>query len=132
MQTQRLNHVSELQGQLVASYAQGQSKTLLCYALAKELEDLGQYAHSFEHLSVGAQTYRRTLNYDVVRDVDTLQCIVASHGASACQPAAPGYSGAAPIFVVGLPRSGTTLVERIVQSHHSVVSVGERNDFALE
>lgn len=131
-QTAGHNHVEQLEAELAGNHAHGQSKALLCYALAKELEDLTQYARSFEHLRVGAQTYRQQLNYDVARDVETLQCIVSSHGSGALQSAGPGYNGAAPIFVVGLPRSGTTLVERIVQSHTSVVSVGERNDFALE
>jgi len=131
-QTEQLNHVSELQAQLAKQQADPQSRTLLCYALAKELEDLTQYARSFEYLSSGASTYRRTLNYDVARDIDTLQCIMDSHGMQALRAAKRGYSGAAPVFVVGLPRSGTTLVERIVQSHTAVVSVGERNDFALE
>jgi tetratricopeptide (TPR) repeat protein len=131
-QTDSLNHVGALETELAGNHTRGKPKALLCYALAKELEDLSQYARSFEHLTVGAQTYRQLLNYDVARDIETLQCIVASHGAEALRTAARGYSAAAPIFVVGMPRSGTTLVERIIQSHTSVVSVGERNDFALE
>ena len=131
-QTASLNHVSELEAQLAKRPADRQSRTLLCYALAKELEDLGQYTRSFEYLSSGASTYRRTLNYDVARDIDTLQCIMDSHGVQDLRGAKRGFRGAAPVFVVGLPRSGTTLFERIVQSHSAVVSVGERNDFALE
>lgn len=131
-QTASLNHVHQLEAVLARHHAPDRSKALLYYALAKELEDLGEYARSFDHLSVGASTYRQTLNYDVARDAKTLKCIVDSHHGSALRNARPGYRGAAPIFVVGLPRSGTTLVERIVQSHTAVVSVGERNDFALE
>lgn len=131
-QTESRNDVAALEAELAAGHARGQSKTLLHYALAKELEDLGQYARSFEHLSMGARIYRGLLNYDVARDVQTLKCIITAQGAQALRSAAPGYSGSAPIFVVGLPRSGTTLVERIIQSHTEVVSVGERNDFALE
>jgi tetratricopeptide (TPR) repeat protein len=127
-QTEGNNHISALEAELGAN----QAKTLLHYALAKELEDLGQYARSFEHLRTGAQLYRRSLNYDVARDIQTLESIIAAHGAQEIRAAAPGYAGTAPIFIVGLPRSGTTLVERIIQSHTSVVSVGERNDFALE
>ncbi len=127
-QTQSDNHIAALEAELGAN----QAKTLLHYALAKELEDLGQYSRSFEHLRAGAQLYRRSLNYDVARDIQTLKSLIAAHGAPEIRAAAPGYAGAAPVFIVGLPRSGTTLVERIIQSHTSVVSVGERNDFALE
>ena len=58
--------------------------------------------------------------------------IIASHTQAALGTVTPGYEGSAPIFVVGLPRSGTTLAERVIQSHSEVRSVGERNDFALE
>lgn len=131
-QTNSDNHVPALEAALAAGYARGQSEVLLRYALAKELEDLGEYARSFEHLRVGARTYRGLLNYDVARDIQTLNCLTASQGPEEIRSAGPGYTGAAPIFVVGLPRSGTTLVERIIQSHTAVVSVGERNDLALE
>jgi tetratricopeptide (TPR) repeat protein len=127
-QTDSRNHVAALEAELGGNPGQ----VLLYYALAKELEDLGQYARSFEYLSAGSQIYRRSLNYDVAQDIQTLECIAASHGVQALRGATAGYSGAAPIFVIGLPRSGTTLVERIIQSHTGVVSVGERNDFALE
>ncbi|HRD28065.1 MAG TPA: sulfotransferase, partial [Caulobacter sp.] len=52
--------------------------------------------------------------------------------ATAPRPAggAPGHGSAAPIFVFGLPRSGTTLVERIITSHPDVISTGEPMDFA--
>jgi tetratricopeptide (TPR) repeat protein len=105
-QTANDNHIGAHEAALASDYARGQSKTLLCYALAKELEDLGQYAKSFEHLSDGAQTYRKLLNYNVTTDVQTLRCIADSHGKQALRAAKPGYAGAAPIFVVGLPRTG--------------------------
>jgi hypothetical protein len=102
----------------------------LCYALAKEYEDLGEYDTSFAMLERGASSRRRRMRYEVANDVEIMRRIAASFDAAAARrPAAAAKPG--PIFVLGLPRSGTTLVDRIVSSHSAVESMGEINDFAL-
>jgi hypothetical protein len=114
------------------------------YSLAKEYEDLGEYAKSFAHLQHGAVKRRANLNYDVTADVATVDWIIEAfpRGPAAMPAAADGavqrntsISAKAvqpvPIFIVGLPRSGTTLVDRILSSHSKVKSAGELNDFAL-
>lgn len=131
-QTPESNHVEALERLLAEGVAAPQSKALISFALAKELEDLREYARSFAHLKVATSTYRSTLRYDVADDIKTIDAILRGHTSAALRAACPGHARAEPIFVVGLPRSGTTLVERIIQSHSNVVSVGERNDFALE
>src|SRR6202035_3018491 len=57
---------------------------------------------------------------------------IASHTRSWMAAEPPGYSAAAPVFVAGLPRTGTTLVERIIASHPAMRSAGETNAFAIE
>lgn len=131
-QTPLSNHVSELEDRLREGIAGAVDRTLVCFALAKELEDIGEFARAFKHLETGAATYRGTLQYDVSKDIGVIDAIIDTHTAAARRATTRGYDEAAPIFVVGMPRSGTTLVERIIGSHSEVISVGERPDFALE
>ena len=98
------------------------------YTLAKEYEDLGDYRKSFDELRQGARKRRENLRYDVANDVSTVDWIIEAFPAAV---AADAVHAGAPIFIVGLPRSGTTLVDRILSSHSQVRSAGELNDFAL-
>jgi tetratricopeptide (TPR) repeat protein len=102
----------------------------LRFALAKEYEDLGRYADSFRQLSQGARLRRAHMRYDVAVDVATVDWIIEAFPAPPAPPTAEA-SIEAPVFIVGLPRSGTTLVERILDSHSALTSAGELDCFAL-
>jgi tetratricopeptide (TPR) repeat protein len=128
-QTPARNHVAALRGRLAEGVPPGVAEVQLRFALAKELEDLGAYAESFTALAAGAAARRRLLRYDVADDCATIDHIVAVLNKQWFAAAAPGHTEAAPIFVFGLPRSGTTLVERIIGSHPAVTARGELNDF---
>lgn len=129
-QTPERNHVAQLRAVLAASTT-GAPQTALHYALAKELEDLGEYAASFAALRQGAAARRRVLSYQVETDEQAIATIFRSFDRDWFERAGAGLDVQGPIFVVGLPRSGTTLVERILVRHEQVSSVGEVNDFAL-
>jgi tetratricopeptide (TPR) repeat protein len=131
-QTAERNHIAELETLVSHPIADWRGEVQVRYALAKEYEDLGDYTKSFEHLRRGAKTRHDHLRYDIANDVATVQWIMDAYpGASApvSQNAAPCDD--APIFVVGLPRSGTTLAERILGSHSLLYSAGELDCFAL-
>ena len=127
-QTQDRNHVDELKARLDPPPAVWSGEVQLRYALAKEYEDLGEAGASFAQLQAGATVRRRHLRYDVADDVDTIDRIIETFDASWLNGRPPGHASDAPIFVFGLPRSGTTLVERILGSHPDVTSLGELND----
>jgi tetratricopeptide (TPR) repeat protein len=136
VQSPEHNHTAELEAQLLhASTWQGEAA--LRYALAKEYEDLGQYERSFEHLARGARVRREHLRYEVAIDVATADWIIAAHpgqpagGGATSGPGRAGYGDDAPIFIVGLPRSGSTLIERILGSHSTIRAAGELPHFAL-
>lgn len=128
-QTPQRNHVAQLETTLSKAGTRGE--VALCHALAKELEDLGEYARAFRYLERGASARRRQLSYRVEHDLETIDAIIANFdaGSLARRPSRTGPEG--PIFVIGLPRSGTSLVDRILSSHSQVESFGELNDLPL-
>ncbi|MGC4251442.1 MAG: sulfotransferase [Sphingobium sp.] len=119
-QTPERNHVERLTRAL-ASARDGRDRLLLGYALAKELEDVGQPEEALERLCAANAGHRRTLAYSFARDAGAFDAIEAAWPL----PAASEPSADAPIFVIGMPRTGTTLVDRIISSHPLVESAGE-------
>lgn len=129
-QTAEKNHIAELESLIANPPTDWRGEVQLRYALAKEYEDLGEYKKSFLQLDLGARRRREYLHYDVASDVATVDWIMnAFPGGPHEIPTANNEE--APIFIVGLPRSGTTLVDRILGSHSAVRSAGELNYFAL-
>jgi tetratricopeptide (TPR) repeat protein len=129
-QTRDRNHTSELEGLLTRLESSPRAQVLIRFALSKEYEDLGDFAKSWEHLLHGARLRRNLLQYDVSIDVATVDWIVSAFARRSQRPT-PVAEGEEPIFIVGLPRSGSTLVDRILSSHSKVFSAGELNHFAL-
>ena len=130
VQTRERNHTRELEDLLAKPIANWPGEVQLRYALAKEYEDLGEYQLAFQHLERGARLRRAHLSYDVANDVATVGWIMAAFPSAPPTPS-PATSHESPIFIVGLPRSGTTLVDRILGSHSGLASAGELNDFAM-
>jgi len=128
-QSPTANHIDELERLLKTGVADWRGAVQIRYALAKEYEDLGDYGKAFEHLREGASKRRRHMRYDIATDVATVDWIIEAFPAMSAR--ATGMPNAAPIFIVGLPRSGTTLVDRILGSHSSVRSAGELDHFAV-
>ncbi|MDO8296582.1 MAG: sulfotransferase [Caulobacter sp.] len=129
-QTPESNHTADLL-QATRQRLTGPGEVALSYALAKEFEDLGEHNMSFAWLKRGADRRRGLLSYQVEADVAAMAEIARVFDASLFASPAPGCDEPGPVFVLGLPRSGTTLVDRIISSHTAVESLGEINDFAL-
>ncbi|NOX68943.1 MAG: tetratricopeptide repeat protein [Gammaproteobacteria bacterium] len=131
-QTADNNHVEEMEALLHAGSFGWRDEMLLCYALAKELEDLQQWDRSFNYLKRGANCRRKNMRYDVERDCHKMQVIADAIGSKHLLSKTNGYHSSEPIFVLGLPRAGSTLVERILSSHSGISSAGELQNFAIE
>jgi hypothetical protein len=89
----------------------------LHYALGKAHEDAKRWAESFDHYAKGAAIRRTQVDYD---PEETHADVARSQGGVHAGPAGgagPGLPAPDPIFMVGLPRSGSTLVEQILASH---------------
>lgn len=127
-QTTASNHVQRLQALLAGQAGDAEALLYLNLALEKEYDDLGEYDLAFNHLVAGKAAWRRRLDYGSERDRAVFEAIIQT------QPGAAGQGGAGcdseePIFVIGMPRSGTTLVDRILSSHPRVHSAGELQNF---
>ncbi|KXU33756.1 sulfotransferase [Sphingobium sp. 22B] len=117
------NHVERL-AKVHSATGDGRGRLLLGYALAKELEDLSRPEEALERLCAVNAEHRRTLRYEFARDAATFDAIEASWPSIAAAPADDAPRDA-PIFIIGMPRTGTTLVDRILSSHPDVESAGE-------
>lgn len=122
-------HIDEMKQLLRASEDPPDRQIFLYYAIGKELEDLEQWEESFDYYRKGGDAARGVSRYDVAEDVELIDTIIESCSAEWLADRtgmpAPGEPSKTPIFIVGLPRTGTTLTERIVSSHSQVRSLGE-------
>ena len=91
------------------------------FALARALEQRQQYSDAFAHYARGNGLRRRTSGFDMTAfESKTRRIIACCDEAFFASRAGAGCDDPAPIFIVGLPRSGSTLVEQILASHSSV------------
>jgi hypothetical protein len=95
----------------------------LHFALGKVFADLEQYDSSFSHLLEGNALKRKEVDYDEHATLGTLDRIRAIFTSEFMQSKQLGNRSATPIFIVGMPRSGSTLVEQILASHPSVLAL---------
>jgi tetratricopeptide (TPR) repeat protein len=93
----------------------------LCFALGKALEDGGEYRESFRYYARGNALKRAEIRYrsEFIGEIVRRQIAACTPGLFAAQPGA-GCRDPAPIFIVGLPRAGSTLIEQILASHPAV------------
>jgi tetratricopeptide (TPR) repeat protein len=131
-QTPDRNHIGDMETLIRAGGLAQPSEVMLRFALGKECEDLELHDRAFGHIDAGCDLQRRSIKQGHADAIAEINRIIQTHTRSWLDAAPPGYSGAAPVFVAGLPRTGTTLVERIIASHPATSSVGETGAFAAE
>jgi tetratricopeptide (TPR) repeat protein len=122
-------HVDEMERLLASTEYPPKAQAFLYYALGKELEDLEEWDRAFAAFERGAQARRTTLDYDEEGEVRTYAALENLFTQSWMESPGRGHDSDAPIFVVGQPRTGTTLVERIITAHSQVHSAGELKQF---
>ncbi len=102
------------------------------FALGKALEDRGDYAASFEHYARGAALRRTQAPYDADATTAQMRRTKSLFTADFFSARLGGGSDStAPIFILGLPRSGSTLIEQILASHSAVEGTMELPDIGL-
>lgn len=103
------------------------------HALSKEYEDLGDYGGAIHSLSEAKRRKRSSINYCPDKNSEMFKRLagVVAQLHSSDAETENGYPSSEPIFIVGMPRTGTTLVERVLSSHSHVKSAGELANFSL-
>ncbi len=101
----------------------------LLFALAKAYGDIGEHERAFRHLAEGNLRKRRGIAYDEAATLGSFDRIRKTFSRELlAKRRDAGDPSPKPVFIVGMPRSGTTLVEQILASHPSVFGAGELYD----
>lgn len=122
-------HIEQMQTILKNSNATDDKNIFMYFALGKELEDLERWQESFSYYKKGGDAVCKVAKYDIADDlaiINKIKDVCNTDWLNSTTKKAPLTSDAkSPIFIVGLPRTGTTLTERIISNHSQVETLGE-------
>ena len=110
-----------------------EDKAQLCFALAKVHEDTGDTNKEFEFLKVGNELRGRCLGYSIEQDEELFRKVneMSLKVTSLPRLKIDAPSEVIPIFIIGMPRSGTSLIEQILSSYSSVYGGGELEELPI-
>jgi tetratricopeptide (TPR) repeat protein len=131
-QTPERNHLSRLKA-LKPKINSIRDQLHLGHALAKEYEDLGDYAQAWDSLIWAKEERKKEVQYNPSTDANLFSQITSAFsGTSGTDNNSMGCDSEEPIFIVGMPRTGTTLLEQVLGSHTKVFAAGELQNFPLQ
>ncbi len=128
----RQDDLDAMRASLASAALTTEARFHLEYALAFALEKAGSYAESFAHYAAGAKIRRAQLGYDpedISERVRRTKTVFT--GAFLQARANQGHPDKAPIFIIGMPRAGSTLIEQILASHSAVEGTRELPEVAF-
>jgi Tfp pilus assembly protein PilF len=131
-QTEQDNHLPRLRSGLERVSERSEDHAALEFALYKELEDIGRFDEAWAALARGNTIMHARLAHDPEQERHSLAGLIDRCTPEFLQCEGVADDGPQPIFVIGLPRSGTTLLERILGNHRDVTSAGELGDFSRQ
>jgi tetratricopeptide (TPR) repeat protein len=118
--------LAAMKEQLAGGDLDDASRLQFHFALGKAAEDVGDYAASFEHYDKGNALQHAGLSYDADKNTARARRMKANFSAGFFRErAGSGCDASSPIFIVGMPRSGSTLLEQILSSHSAVEGTTE-------
>ncbi len=119
-----MRHVNEMRT-LLSSAVHPRSIAYLEYAIGKECEDQQEWQSAGDAFERGAAARRETVAYDEAADIELFATAEQLFTKKWLDQQQAGPDDSAPIFIVGEPRTGTTLLDRILGAHSAVASAGE-------
>ena len=125
------NHIEQIVNLIAKRRWPPRALAFFFFGLGKALEDLEEWERAFEAFQRGASARRRTIEYDEAAEIAAFEAAIGTLTSDWMETGEAGDPSPAPIFIVGQPRTGTTLVERIITSHSMVHSAGELQQFNL-
>lgn len=128
------NHVETLRRLLRLRGNEPEHDALCGYALHYELNDIGDYEAAWDALELACRSKRAMVNYSTGATKVLVDALVSMPRPGPASGNAPSSAGTAriPIFIVGMHRSGTTLLEQLLDGHDRVKGVGELYDFTSQ
>ena len=130
-QTPENNHLQRLEEQKT-KVRSSRDQLHLGHAIAKEKEDLGLYQDALHALTWGKEAHAKEAGYQrkVTAELFSgLKELFSVQGLQTMRKRSPGCDSQEPIFIVGMPRTGTTLLEQILGNHPDVYAAGELPNF---
>ncbi|PLW66820.1 tetratricopeptide repeat-containing sulfotransferase family protein [Pseudohalioglobus lutimaris] len=124
-------HINEMQQCVRRRGEDPRANAFYYYAIGKEYEDLQQWPQAFDAFAAGARARRSTVEYDEAAEIEMFDFLEQRYTPQWLAEGPAGNPDTSPIFVLGQPRTGTTLVERIITSHSQAHSAGELQQFGL-
>lgn len=125
------SHIEAMQALLAHPRINHRAQAFLHYAIGKECEDLKDWDGAIDAFIAGAAARRQTVAFDEAAEVAMFEALTDLCTADWLADGVSEVTSAAPVFVLGQPRTGTTLIERIITSHSQVTSAGELQQFGL-
>ena len=123
-------HIKQMIEQITQKELPTQNKIQLSFALAKAYEDINDYPQAFQYLAQGNDLRFKPYNYTISADQAFINNIIETFNKKTINSLNVAQEKTAkPIFIIGMPRSGTTLVEKILSSHSDVHGAGEIDNF---
>jgi len=121
------SHLKNMKEKLKLNNLNDNQKVYLYFALYKAYKDLKNYDQSFYYLNLGNKLQRKLLNFDIDFYKSFSKKIKSKFSKLNFEDYKKNRNGKNYIFIIGMPRSGTTLIEKIVTSHSTVSTISESN-----
>ncbi len=119
------HHIKQMEDKIRNQKLNHSQKSQLHFALGKAYEDFGEFGTSFQNIKLGNYHKKKFIKYDLSDDLKTFKELKAFFSKYNFQSNSKNLKEKKIIFIIGLPRSGTSLVEQIMSSHSKIYGCGE-------
>ena len=129
-----VNQIIQMEGAL-KDEINDQEKIQMLFALGKAYESKKDFTKSFNFYNEGNWMHRKTIDYNAQENSESIEQIINFFKNNSTKLSYSGFDSSDPIFILGLPRAGSTLIEQILsshsliegtQEHHNIMTIGRK------